>query len=39
MNKRIIDYLQSVEISHSFAMKYNHWGYFCRGSASNDCRA
>ena len=24
MNKRIIDYLQSVEISHSFAMKYNH---------------
>jgi hypothetical protein len=24
MNRRIIDYLQSVEISHSFAMKYNH---------------
>ena len=24
MNRRIIDYLQSVEISHSFAMNYNH---------------
>ena len=24
MNRKIIDYLQSVEISHSFAMKYNH---------------
>ena len=24
MNTRLIDYLQSVEISHSFAMKYNH---------------
>ena len=24
MNKRTIDYLKSVEISHSFAMNYNH---------------
>ena len=24
MHRGIIDYLQSVEISHSFAMNYNH---------------